>query len=68
MKNLLVIASKADQDNTALKRAIEWASLFDAGITLIGLTHAEVGELADMALSRLSRKKLEKALINKRRQ
>lgn len=68
MKNLLVIASKADQDNTALERAIEWASLFDANITLIGFTHAEVGELADMELSKLSRKELEKALINKRRQ
>lgn len=68
MNQILVIASKAEQDNNALTRAIDWANHFDAEITLIGFTHAEIDELSDLALSKLSRKNLEKALIKKRRQ
>jgi universal stress protein E len=68
VNQILVVASKEGQDDKALIRAVDWAEHFNAKITLIGFTHAEIDELSDLELSKLSRKGLEKALINKRRQ
>jgi universal stress protein E len=68
MNHLLVVASKENQNNNALLRAVNWAERFDTHITLIGFTHAEVGDLEDMALSDLSRKDLKHAMIERRQQ
>jgi universal stress protein E len=68
MKNLLVVASKEYQEDNALLRAINWAKNFDIQITLIGFTHAEVGELQDLELSDLSRKELKQAMLDQRYQ
>ncbi len=66
-KKLLVIADKNRGKNYALLRAVELQQHTGASITLMGFCYANIDHIEDLELSKLSRKSLEKRMVQQRR-
>ncbi|MEH6912204.1 MAG: universal stress protein [Oceanicoccus sp.] len=66
MKNLLVIADKSGGSNSGLKRALAIQNNTGATITLVGFCHANLDHLEALSSKKVSRKTLEKKLLNNR--
>lgn len=66
MKNIIVIADTKGGKYSALQRALAIQKQTQAKITLLGFDYVSIKDPKDLELAKLSRKKLEKAVLGKR--
>ncbi|MCV6622912.1 MAG: universal stress protein [Cellvibrionaceae bacterium] len=66
MKHILVVCDRSGGKNSALKRALSLQEKTKAHITLLGFCYADIKNPEDLEAAKLSRKDLEKFVLNQR--